>query len=211
MSESNTAREPAPPPPVVAKGPEAVHGSHEEFIANGLLLRIAGEDEQALRELYDLWAAVLLGIALRLLRDRTMAEEAVQDAFVRMWRQAAAYDPGQGRPFVWAYTILRSICLDRLRKNGRKKRGNGLVPEAVSGSEADEAAQSEIICREVTEQIMRGMAGLSEAERRCLELYVFHEYTQQEIASEIRSPLGTIKTRVRRALSRLRKSIERHE
>lgn len=209
MSESSIAREPELSPAVKSAG--APHGSQEEFIANGLLLRIAAADERALRELYDLWAAVLLGIALRLLRDRSAAEEAVQDAFVRMWRLAAEYDPAQGRPFVWAYTILRGICLDRLRKNGRKKRGGGLVFEAVSGAEADEAARSGIICREVTEQIMRGMAELTEAERRCLELYVFQEYTQQEIASETRSPLGTIKTRVRRSLGRLREIIERHE
>ena len=209
MSEPGIAREIALPPAVEIAG--AVSHSQEEFVANGLLLRIAGADEQALRELYELWAPVLLGIAHRLLRDRTMAEEAVQDTFVRIWRLAAGYDPAQGRPFVWAFTMLRGICVDRLRKNGRKKRGSGLVFEAVSGTEADAAARSEVICREVSEQILRGMTALTEEERRCLELYVFHEFTQQEIASEIRSPLGTIKTRVRRALQRLREIIERHE
>lgn len=184
--------------------------SREEFIADDLIRRMVAGDPQALRDLYELWAPTLLGIALRLLRDRTLAEEAVQDAFVRMWRRAADYDPAAGRPFVWAYSILRGLCLDRLRKNTRQKRGGDIRFETISGIETDQGAASELICREVAEQIARGLAALPEAERRCLELYIFQEFTQQEIADQTSSPLGTIKTRVRRALRTLREIIDRH-
>ena len=108
-----------------ATRPEATGTGHsrEEFLAHGLLLRIADGDEPSLRELYELWATTLLGIAHRLIGDRFLAEEAVQDAFVRIWHRADRYDPAEGRPFVWAYSILRGICLDRLRRQGRQKRG----------------------------------------------------------------------------------------
>lgn len=184
--------------------------SREEFLARGLMLRVVQEDGAALRELYELWAATLMGIALRLLGDHREAEEAVQDTFVRIWQRASAYDPAAARPFVWAYSILRGVCLDRLRKSGRQKRGSGVKFEAVTGLEVDEARRSELICREVTEQILKGMAALGEAERRCLEMYIFQEFTQQEIANQTRSPLGTIKTRVRRSLQRLRELIDSH-
>ena len=191
-------------------GVEELRHSREEFLARGLMLRIVERDEQALRELYALWASTLLGIALRLTGDRAEAEEAVQDTFVRIWQRASNYDPAEGRPFVWAYSILRGICLDRMRRNGRQKRGRDVVFEQVSGLEIDDNGPSELICREVTEQILKGMDALSSAERRCLELYIFQEFTQQEIATEVRSPLGTIKTRVRRSLQRLRELIENH-
>lgn len=184
--------------------------SREEFLARGLLLRIVAREEDALRELYALWASTLLGIAGRLTGDRAEAEEAVQDAFVRIWQRASSYDPAEGRPFVWAYAILRGICVDRLRRKGRQKRGGKVVFESFSGSEVDAAGASELIHREVTEQILNGLARLSPEERRCLELYIFQEFTQQEIATESRSPLGTIKTRVRRSLQRLRELIEHH-
>lgn len=184
--------------------------SREEFLARGLMLRVVQGDERALRELYELWASTLLGIAVRLTGDHREAEEAVQDVFVRIWQRAATYDPAAARPFVWAYAILRGICLDRLRKNGRQKRGRGVAFEAVTGLEVDDTRRSELICREVTEQVLRGMAALPDTERRCLELYIFQEFTQQEIATAIRSPLGTVKTRVRRSLQRLREIIETH-
>jgi len=195
-----------------AAGPVAdeLRHSREEFLARGLMVRIVAQEEQALRELYELWASTLLGIACRLVGDRSEAEEAVQDTFVRIWQRAPSYDPGQARPFVWAYSILRGHCVDQLRRRGRQKRGGGFSFEAFSGREIDDAGASELIHREVSEQIVKGLAGLSADERRCLELYIFQEFTQQEIATEVRSPLGTIKTRVRRSLRRLREIIEHH-
>ncbi len=196
-----------------ASGPGAdeLRHSREEFLARGLMVRIVAKEEQALRELYELWAPTLLGIGYRLIGDRSEAEEAVQDTFVRIWHRAPSYDPGQARPFVWAYSILRGVSVDQLRRRGRQKRGGGLAFESFSGQEIDGAGSSELIHREVSEQIINGLAGLSTDERRCLELYIFQEFTQQEIATEVRSPLGTVKTRVRRSLRRLREIIENHD
>jgi RNA polymerase sigma-70 factor (ECF subfamily) len=194
--------------PPARTGAAETRYSSEEFLARGLISRIAAREEPALRELYALWAATLLGVAYRLVGDRPEAEEAVQDTFVRIWRRASNYDPIQGRPFVWAYSILRGICLDRLRRNGRQKRGGAIALEPLSGQEICASGRSDLIHREITEQILKGLNGLSDEERRCLELYIFQEFTQQEIATEIRSPLGTIKTRMRRSLQRLRKIIK---
>jgi RNA polymerase sigma-70 factor (ECF subfamily) len=191
-------------------GAEELRHSREEFLARGLIVRIVAKEEQALRELYTLWAPTLLGIAHRLIGDRSEAEEAVQDTFVRIWQRAASYDPGQARPFVWAYSILRGASVDQLRRKGRQKRGGGLAFESFTGREVDDAGASQVIHREVSEQIIKGLAGLPAEDRRCLELYLFQEFTQQEIATEVRSPLGTIKTRVRRSLRRLREIIEHH-
>ena len=184
--------------------------SREEFLARGLMARIVAKEEQALRELYNLWAPTLLGIAYRLTGDRPEAEEAVQDTFVRIWQRAPSYDPGQARPFVWAYSILRGASVDKLRRKGRQKRGAGLAFETISGREIDAAGSSDVIHREVSEQIIKGLAELPAEDRRCLELYLFQEFTQQEIATEVSSPLGTIKTRVRRSLRRLREIIAHH-
>lgn len=184
--------------------------SREEFAAVAHLDGIARARHEDLAALHGLWAAAFLGIALRMLDDRAEAEEAVQDTFVRIWAEADRYPSSQCRPFVWGFTILRSRCLDRLRKRSRKRR----IPRALQVDlEAAErcVVQPELLCRELQEQIGSGLAALGIEDRRCLELYVFQEFTQEEISNELSSPLGTVKTRLRRALQSLRQHLNRHE
>ena len=92
-----------------------------------LLSLIGNSDQFAFETLYQLWSPTLLGIAFRMLGNRSEAEEAMQDSFVKIWHRAADYDPQKSKPFVWCFTLLRSICIDRLRFGNRIKRGNQLT------------------------------------------------------------------------------------
>jgi len=191
--------------------PNAEKFSREEFAAISLLTGIAEEKPEAFNELYRLWAATFLGIAVRMLGDRAEAEEAVQDTFVKIWRQAGTYPASGCRPFVWAFTILRSTCLDRLRFRSRKKRSGTVLIGDHPNLVDFEPVQPEVVCADLIDQIQRGLTRLSPEERRCIELYVFEEFTHDEISTALASPLGTVKTRMRRALKNLRLYLTHYE
>lgn len=96
--------------------------SQPEDAAVRLLFLVGKQDRTALQTLYDWWSPALLGIALRILHDREEAEEAMQDTFVKLWHRAVDYDAEKSEPFVWCFTIIRSICMDRIRYLHRQKR-----------------------------------------------------------------------------------------
>lgn len=185
--------------------------SPAEMQAAALLRQIARGEHAALEKLYQLWAPTLLGIALRMVKSRSDAEEVMQDAFVRIWNQAKHYAHGQQRPFVWAHMILRGLCIDRIRHMNRQKRrapGESAFPLHLH---EEPAVDSGIIAADLAGSIRQALDSMPAEERRCLELAVFHEFTHQEIQDQLDMPLGTVKGRLRRALGSLRQFLSRHE
>lgn len=176
-----------------------------------LLTKMGRGDATALEELYALWSGPLLGVALRMLGERGAAEEVLQDTFMRLWQRAAQYNPARGSAFVWAFTILRGFCLDRIKHGSRQKRGGGrLVPFQpwVHGAPAVPPA---VLTADEFQRVRRALNRLEPAERECLELAVFLEFTQAEIATATSVPLGTVKHRLRRALAKLRRLLDHHD
>jgi RNA polymerase sigma-70 factor (ECF subfamily) len=162
-----------------------------------LLSRLAGGDPLALGEFYDRFAGLVNALALRIVRDAAEAEDVVQEVFVQAWRQAARFDPSRGTPEAWLCTMARTRALDRLRRRTARRED-----PAESGPAPVERPPTEdgIAVRKALET-------LSADQRRALELAYYEGLTQSEIASRLGEPLGTIKTRIRTAMIRLREEL----
>ena len=171
--------------------------SDSESRGQVLLRRLAGGDADALREFYDLYAGLANGLALRILRRASEAEDVVQEVFVQVWRQASRYDPERGSPQAWLGIMTRTRALDRLRRlaSRREEPGEG-APVALQVPKTDEALA-----------VKGALDILTEDQRRALELAYYEGLTQLEIAERLGEPLGTVKTRIRSALIRLRETL----
>lgn len=168
-----------------------------------LLEAITKRDEQALAALYDRYASILFGLLLRILHDRAEAEDVLQEVFLRVWQRAADFDEARGRVFTWLVTIARSRAIDRLR--AIQSRGR-VAEEAARESTFTSvpSAVADAIASEQREVVAQALAEIPEDQRRTLVLAYFEGLTQSEIAARTGEPLGTVKTRTRAGLARLR-------
>jgi RNA polymerase sigma-70 factor (ECF subfamily) len=163
-----------------------------------LLRRLQDGDSEALGAFYDTYSGLVNGLALRILRDTTDAEDVVQEVFVQAWRQAGRFDPSRGSPEAWLCTIARTRALDRLRRRAaRREEPSESAPPPTGRPRTEEALA-----------VRKALQGLSEDQRRALELAYYEGLTQSEIAERLDEPLGTIKTRIRTAMIRLRETLE---
>ncbi len=178
-----------------------------------LVARLAVGDERALGELYDRHGTMAYSLALAIVRERADAEEVVADAFGQVWRNAASYDPGRGSVAGWLATITRSRALDLVRARGRRVRAieraaqadnDGLA--APMGAALD-PPDRRIERGEARRLVARSLGELPEPQRRVIELAYFGGLSQTEIAAELHEPLGTVKTRIRAGLEKLRGSL----
>jgi RNA polymerase sigma-70 factor (ECF subfamily) len=175
--------------------PELVHLSDEAVVE-----RVARSDEGALAELYDRYGRVAYALALRVVRDRALAEDVVQEAFLSAWRTAAAYEPTRAKPSTWLLTLVHRRAVDLVRREERR-RGDPLPEkDAAHGETTDEAAW----LREQRRVVQHALAQLPAEQREALELAYFGGYTQSELAERLGQPLGTIKSRMFTGLRRLR-------
>src|SRR2546430_3812631 len=162
-----------------------------------LLVLVAERDRQAFELLYHRYVRSMFGLALRRLRDRQRAEDAVQETFTAVWRSAASYRPERGPAAPWLYAVARNAIVDRMRA---KVEPAAEAPEVASSEPgpADRAESSYVSWR-----VHRAPQELSEREREVLELAYWSGMSQSEVAEYLHIPLGTVKTRTRSALSRL--------
>ncbi len=170
---------------------------------NELLSAISRGDETALAAIYDRYRLILFGLILRILHDRQESEDILQEAFLQVWRRAGDFDPSRGRAFTWLVTIARSRALDRLRTLGARARVADEVVAHSAGDETGDAAQDAIKSEE-GEIVRRALAELPAEQRRTLFLAYFEGLTQTEISARLSEPLGTVKTRMRSGLMKLR-------
>jgi RNA polymerase sigma-70 factor (ECF subfamily) len=157
----------------------------------------AGEP-QALGEFYDLFAGLAHGLALRILRDRAEAEDVVQEVFVQIWRQLERFDAERGSPQAWVCMIARSRALDRLRRRGARRE----EPDAAAPSGGATPRHAEAVA------VRSALGELPHDQREALELAYYEGLSQSEIAARLGAPLGTIKTRIRTGMQRLRARLE---
>lgn len=191
-----------------------------------LVREVAAGSQDALAALYDRYVDAVYAAAIRLTSDRQVAEEVVQETFLALWNRAELFDPNTGSLAAWLHTIARNRTVDRLRAAGRRP---SLVPlsAAAGNDEHDTAAleriaasgtvlggadlgpgpEGELAAAELRDVIRGALAELPEHERTALVLAYSGELTQTEIAERLGWPLGTVKTRTRRALMRLREAL----
>ena len=179
--------------------PELSHNNDVE-----LLKAIAAKDEAALGRLYDGYRLILFGVLMRILNNREEAEDVLQEVFLQVWRRAADFDENRGRPFTWLVTLARSRGIDRLRSLASRERV-AVASAAESAEEVSDAA-SDAIRSERVGALNSALADLPDEQRRPLVLAYFDGLTQSEIAAKLGVPLGTVKTRMRTGMIRLREA-----
>jgi RNA polymerase sigma-70 factor (ECF subfamily) len=168
-----------------------------------LLEACATGDEAALGCLYDRYGRLAYGVALRILRDPALAEDAVQDAFLTVWRKAETYDRARGKVATWILTLVHRRAVDRVR---RQQRFNALPAElaAAAPPTSVESAADHVALRS---EVQAALRTLSSAEREVLDLAYWGGLTQWQIATVLEIPLGTVKTRTFTALTKLRDAL----
>jgi RNA polymerase sigma-70 factor, ECF subfamily len=168
------------------------------------LLKLSGRgDEAAFAQLYDATAARAFGLAVRVVRDPSQAEEVAQEAFLEIWRTASRFDRAKGSAVSWILTLVHRKAVDRVRSAEASTRRDTTYHESNHKIEHDstaEAAQASMEAR----RVRQAMSSLTEVQREALELAYFKGYTHTEVASMLDLPVGTAKTRIRDGLIRLR-------
>jgi len=167
-----------------------------------LLARIGEGDETAFEILYGRYARSVLGLALRRLGDRGRAEEALQEAFISVWRSASTYRPERGTATAWLYAVARNAIADR----GRRRQEPAMEPPDQPSPAAGPDEQAEHAW--LSWRVHRALETLPERERELIVLAYWSELSQTEIAGRLDIPLGTVKTRTRSALARLADALE---
>ena len=171
-----------------------------------LVQSIAAGDQHALHELYERTHRIVFTLTVRIINSRETAEELTVDVFHDVWRRASTYDPANGTVVGWIMNQARSRAIDRLRFEQRKKRVN---PFPESGlPETDESHMHQALELEEQGRLLRDtLAVLTQDERRAIEVAFFSELTYSETAARLNQPLGTIKTRIRSGLLKLRQAL----
>jgi RNA polymerase sigma factor (sigma-70 family) len=161
---------------------------------------VARGDEAALAELYDRFGRIAYGLALRVVRDATLAEDAVQDAFLAAWRTAASFDPGRGKASTWLLTLVHRRAVDLVRREERRRAEPLDADPWAGGVSTDETAE----VRAERRRVQGALAQLPPDLRQALELAYYGGLSQSELADRLGVPLGTVKSRMFVALARLR-------
>ncbi len=166
-----------------------------------LVALIARGDDGALAAFYARFGRVAYGLALRVLRDPALAQDAVQDAFLAAWRTAGAFDPARAKPSTWLLTIVHRRAVDVVRREHRR-RAEPLAEDAAQP--VGEATEEEAALREQRQLVQHALTRLPDEQREALELAYYGGYSQSELADRLGVPLGTIKSRMFTGLTRLR-------
>jgi RNA polymerase sigma factor (sigma-70 family) len=165
-----------------------------------LVLLAARSEQTALAELYDRYGRLAYGLALRVLRDEALAEDAVQEAFLAVWRAAPRFVPERGRASTWILTLVHRRAVDLVRREERRRADSlATVPEP-GGTGADE----DVVLRLQRQRVQQALGLLPDPQREALELAYYGGFTQSELAERLGQPLGTIKSRMFGGLSRMR-------
>jgi len=176
-----------------------------------LIRRVAEEDPRAFAELYDATARYVFGILRRMLWSVESAEEVAQEVYMQVWRTAGAFDPERGSAWSWLALMTRSRAIDRMRADGSYREfveDLQRQPAPTSVMEAGGTPHQEATRSERAEIVRRELSGLPGDQRRAVELAFFGGLTHREIAERTDTPLGTVKTRIRTAILKLRERLE---
>jgi len=171
----------------------------------GYLQNIRQGDEQSLTRLYNELSPTLYGLALRIVRNPADAEEVLLEVFEQVWRKASTFDPARGTVWGWLILLTRSRSADRLRHdNGRRRHEQATAQQEGDVTSLEPLPDDACICRQQQATIREAMSRLPGDQRMAMELACFSELTHVEIAAALAVPLGTVKTRIRTGMEKLR-------
>lgn len=187
--------------------------SREETSDEELILRISSRDREAIRLLYDRHGRLVYGCAMQIVSDAAAAEEVCQDVFMRVWERSGTYRPDKGKVVTWIARIARNRAIDVLRA----RRARGIVPttsvdDSVSAAAGGASDPGERLWQSLRdERVREAVASLPPEQRHALTLAFFHGLTHRQIAEALDEPLGTVKTRIRDAMRKLRARLGERE
>lgn len=182
---------------------------HEQEWA-GLLERIALGDQSALAELYDASSAKVFGLAMKILGDYAAAEETTLDVYTQVWRRISTYDADRGTPGSWLMTLAKSRAIDRFRSSYLERGRQVPLEQAAELPGRDETPEQYSAGRERQRLVQDALASLSADQRQAIGLAYYWGLSQSEIADQLKLPLGTVKTRMRLGMIRLREVLAPH-
>ncbi|MFB7406814.1 ECF RNA polymerase sigma factor SigK [Streptomyces sp. NPDC056202] len=168
-----------------------------------VMQQVAHGDKEAFSALYDALSPLVFGIVLKVVRDRSQSEEVAQEVMIELWRQAARYRPEAGSVTAWAATIAHRRAVDRVRSAQAASDREHAQAAREHTTAFDEVAE-QVETRLESEQVRRCLRGLTELQRQAVTLAYYQGLTYREVAASLRTPLPTIKTRMRDGLIRLR-------
>ena len=172
-------------------------------VALHLIQQVAKQDRDAFSQLYDRFSTLVFTLAMRMLKARSDAEDLLQEVFVQVWRQAKNYSAERGSPEAWIVNIARSRAIDKIRSIRRMQKSFVLTDDPAL-AESSENVESSAAESETRLTMNSALANLPDMQRKVLELAYFDGLTQSEIADRLAEPLGTVKTRMRSGIQKLR-------
>jgi RNA polymerase sigma-70 factor, ECF subfamily len=179
-----------------------------------LLMQMDKGDQRALEALYDRYSRVVFSFALRMVGDRAVAEELLQEVFFRTWQQAARFSERRGSCITWMLSITHNLAIDEIRKrNRRPQRADSADPVLLLTNVVDGGPTTEehALFADLQQQIRNALESLPHFQRTPIEMAYFQGLTQREIAEQLGEPLGTVKTRIRLGVRKLQEYLERNE
>ncbi len=174
-----------------------------------IIARMAQGDRRALEEIFASWGPVFLGISQRMIGDRKQAEKVVRDTFVRLWRSSADYDPHKSPPFVWAFTMLRELCIGRLHRQSKTRKIPPRSPAMATRHAITEDPR--VMPPDDWQRLRNALDSLPPEELGCLESAVLLGYARSAIPEASDTPPASVKTCLRRALYKVRNQLSRYE
>jgi RNA polymerase sigma-70 factor, ECF subfamily len=174
----------------------------EHLSDHGLLALVARGDRDAFARLYDLYAGAAYSLALRVVRDRDLAADVVQEAFLAIWNQASKFDSSRGQPSTWILTVTHHKAVDTVRREERRRAD--AMDEARDIPDASAPVEDQAWQGVAREQVRAAMSKLPDPHREVLELAYFAGYTQSQLAERLAVPIGTVKSRTFAAMNALR-------
>lgn len=187
--------------------PWSMRRHHAHLSDEALVALVARGDEPALAELYDRVGRVAYGLAFRVLRDERLAEDAVQEGFLALWRTAAAFRAERAKASTWILTLVHRRAVDLVRREERRRTeplGEEIAMDAGQAESTEEAAW----LRFERERVQAALGQLPDVQREAIELAYYGGYSQSELAERLGVPLGTIKSRMFAGLARLRELLD---
>ena len=170
---------------------------------NALLLRVAQGDQRAFSELYDVIAARMLGLVRHVLKDHAQSEEVVQEVLLEVWQTAPRFDPNKGKAVTWMLTMAHRRAIDRVRSAQSSRDRDTRIGIRDLDREFDSVAES-VEIRIEHDRVEKALSRLSELQRQAVELAYYGGYSHSEVAEMLNIPMGTVKTRLRDGMMRLR-------
>ncbi len=185
----------------MGKTPLAMPRSFAHLSDEAVVALVARSDDTALAELYDRFGRVAYGVALRILRDEKLAEDAVQEGFLTAWRTADRFRPERAKASTWLLTLVHRRAVDLVRREDRRRAEP--LPETVEPAPS-ESAEEDAWLRFERERVQAALRQLPDQQREALELAYYGGFSQSELAERLGQPVGTIKSRMFTGLARLR-------